>query len=527
MPVRLLRFIPNKIQIQIYLDMKKEHIIQPLMKSARVKKCADIDQYFNLRDKKAKYLKYLIVHEDRVDLLAELAGLRYDPIHDALIDFQLNSIYTLQLAFRGCGKTTVGTILKTAHKIIKNRNHRHLIASESASLAWDMLSAIKSILTCEAVVEVFGDLKGNVWHESAINIAGRSIHSKEKTISTCGADGAITGGHFDEIDVDDIVTFRNSRTYSSRQKIKDWFRITLLPMVTDASTPIHVKGTPYHPFDLYNDLRKFDPKFRNSCQVIPAFIPGSFESNYPERFSASFFESQRESMGSPLFNAQFEMNAAGIQGDIFDSDHFRYYKGLPQNLYVYMGVDLAIGRDNRHDMFALVVIGINPKTKDIYVLDYRKTKLTLVGQNNIILAKTNTWNPILVGIEANAFQAAKIQELRSNKRFAHIPAIKIYSDVDKITEAQRIAARYERGEIWHAEHERDGELEADLLAFPDGQYKDLPDALSIAIRTVFRRKHRKRSNRKEKIGIIGGKKHGFNSRNKNVGRHSRRYWGSY
>ena len=480
--------------------------LKPISKAARINRYAEIEQYFRLREKRNKYLKYLIVEEDRIDILAELIGFRYDPIHETLVEYQTDNTYSLQLAFRGCGKTTAGTILKTAHTIIKNRNHRHLLASESAGQAWAMLGSIKSVLTSEPVEEVFGDLKGDVWHDSAINIAGRTSHAKEKTVNTCGADGAVTGGHYDEIDVDDLVTFRNSRTHNSRQKIKDWYRMTLLPMVTDENTPIHVKGTPYHPADLYNDLRKFDTKFRNTCQIIPAFVPGTRESNYPERFSAKFFQSQRGSMGDPLFNAQYEMDASGVQGDVFDAEHFRYYKRLPPGLRIYAGVDLAIGQQAQHDMFAIVVIGVDPKTMDIYVLDYRKVKLTLVGQNNLMLAKTVIWNPIRIGIESNAFQAAKIQELRVQKKFSQIPAVRIYTDKDKITEAQRVQARYERGEIWHAEKEKEGELEGDLLAFPDGQYKDLVDGLGIAIRTAFRKKRRKRVRRKNQIGIIGGKK---------------------
>ena len=194
--------------------------IKPLAGSKRVKRYANIETLFKLRAKTNGYLRDLILSEDRLDLLAGLVGLRYDSIHELLVDFQNDYNYTLQLAFRGCGKTTVGTILKIVFKILKDPNRRHLIASESAQQSWDMLGSIKSILTCEPVVEVFGDLKGDVWHESAINLAGRTIHTKEKTVMTCGADGAVTGGHFDEIDIDDLVTFRNSRTHGSRQKIK-------------------------------------------------------------------------------------------------------------------------------------------------------------------------------------------------------------------------------------------------------------------------------------------------------------------
>lgn len=479
--------------------------IKLLSTGKRAKRLQAIDRLFKLRQQRNEYLKRLILEEDRVDLLVELAGYRYDDVHHLLVEYQYQNKKTLQLAPRGWGKTTVGTCLKIVHKILKDRNRRHLIASETATLAWDMLSEIKSILVCEDVAEVFGDLRGDVWHESAINIAGRTTHAKEKTVNTCGADGAVTGGHFDEIDADDLVSFKTSRTMHSRQKILDWFRLTLLPTVTDQDTEIHVKGTCYHPEDLYAHLRKNDPKFRNTVQIIPALSPINEESNNPEWYPTDFLVDQRESMGTPFFNAQYNQDPSGVQGEVFDAEHFRHCETLPKRLLVFSGVDLAVGREDAHDCFAIVTIGVDPKTLDIYVLSYRKAKLTIPGQNELMLRKSEIHNPIRMGVESNAYQRAKIQELKSHKRFRKIPAVPIYTREDKITRAQRLAARYERGEIWHLKSEKDGELEADLVGFPDVRYKDLVDALDIAIQAAFRKK-KKRVKRNRKIGVIGGRK---------------------
>lgn len=479
--------------------------IKLLGSSKRKKRYEALDRFHESHQRRNEYIRRLILEDDRVDVFAEkLCKRRFDPVHEVLIDFEKSNKTTLQLAPRGWGKTTISTCVWIAYKIIKNRNLRILLASETATQAWDMLSEIKGYLISDPVAEIFGDLKGDIWHEAAFNIAGRTINAKEKTVFTCGADGAVTGGHFDEIHADDLVSFKNSRTDAGRQKIIDWFRLTLLPTITDVETEIHVKGTCYHPDDLYAHLMQNDPKFNKTVQIIPALNPETQESNNPDYFSNEFLIGQRESMGTPFFNAQYQQDASGVQGEIFDAEHFRHYRTLPKGLIKFTGVDLAIGDKDRHDCFAIVTIGIDPKSMHIYILDYRKVKLSILGQNELILRKVEIHNPIRVGIESNAYQRAKLQELKSHKRFKKIPAVPVYTKEDKLTRGQRLAVRYERGEIWHHESEKDGELESDLTGFPDARYKDLVDALDIAIRTAFRKKKR-RSKRNQEVGIIGGK----------------------
>jgi len=471
-------------------------------KNKRIRRDDSLQKLQDVRAARDDLVRTLIVDDGRVDILAEEVGYRFDDFHLALDDFQNEHKNTLQLAPRGWGKSTAGNILKNAVRIIQNRNIRILLASETSTQACNFLSEIKGILTHPRVVELFGDLKGDVWHENAINVAGRTKAGKEKTVTTAGVDGNLTSGHFDIICPDDLVTLKNSRTAFSREKIVEWFYTTLLPCVTDETTEFHILGTRYHPEDLYGHMIKNDPKFKKTTQLIPAFNPDTEKSNNPKIFSTEWLTEQRDSMGRIYFNSQYNQDPSGVQGVIFDEDDFKWVGELPPNLIKFQGVDLAVGTKTQNDKFAMVTIGVDPKNRRIYVVDYYTGKVTLKRQDEIIAQRCETAEPVAVGIEANAFQISKIISLKDDPRYSFIPALPVYTDKDKMTRAQMLQVRFERGEIYFQNAERQGELMEHLMAFPNGRYDDLFDALDIAIRTAFQVRKRKKKKRTKEPGII-------------------------
>ena len=169
---------------------------------------------------------------------------------------------------------------------------------------------------------------------------------------------------------------------------------------------------------------------------------------------------------------------------------------------MFQGVDLAVGEKKRNAKFAIVTIGIHRRTLNIYLIDYYTAKLSVKDQDEIIYQHWLKHEPVAVGIEANAWQAAKVEYLKDDAEYNVVPALPIQTEKDKMTRAQRLDVRYRRGEIWHLKADKDGEFEEQLLAFPDGKYKDLLDALDIAIRTALRRRKR-RKRRKKEPGLLG------------------------
>lgn len=449
-------------------------------------------------------VRSLVLRDRRLDILLYEIGYRYDAIHDLLYKNQESSISCLDLCPRGTGKSTVGTIGSAALELICDRNKRILISSETVTQAQNFLDELKKILEHPRVIELFGPFKGRIWHENAIEILGQTDSRKEKSVMVTGVDGSVTGNHFDIIYCDDLVSLKNSRTEAQREKVKQWFYTTLMPCVINQYTKIRIRGTRYHPDDLYDHLMYHDPKFKNSTNIIPA-LNEEGESNIPDTYTTQFLLEQKESMGSIYFESQYNQNPSGIQGDIFDEVFFRYTKDFPDDLVIFTGVDLAIGLKDQNDKFAVVTVGIDKKSLKIYILNHYAGKLTTVEQNNKIKEIFDKYNPIMVGIESNAFQAAKLQELKNNPEWADIRAVPLFTQKDKVTRAQLLSVRFERGEIYFHKSDKDGDLVEQLLSFPNGRYDDLFDALDFAINTAFRKKKKNNKKRREP-GLLGNSK---------------------
>ncbi len=241
--------------------------------SLRQKRNENIHAFRRLRGIRNRVIRDSVLNEGRHDLLLKELKYNFSPIHEILVWHQSQHIKSLQLAARGCGKTTIGTVGSALVKILRDPNVRILFASDIVTHAHAFLDELKLCLAHPRVTEIFGPQQGDVWNEDEITVAGRTLPRKEKTVMTTGVDSSITSAHFDIIYCDDLVTLKNSRTEGGRHKVKQWFYITLMPCVTDASTEIRVLGTRYHPDDLYNHFLIHDPYFKDSAQIIPALRP--------------------------------------------------------------------------------------------------------------------------------------------------------------------------------------------------------------------------------------------------------------
>lgn len=472
----------------------------------RARKHKNLKTLRRVRRTKHDLIRKRIVKERRIDVLASLVGYRFDSFHHTLWAHYEANKEEFALGPRGWGKTTSDTVLPVVIEILCDPNTRILLGSETVSQAEDFLSEIKAILEHDNVKEVFGDLKGDVWNENEIRVRGRTRTSKEPTVICTGVDSAVTSKHFDHIFIDDMVSLKSSRTAGGRKKTHDWWYTTLLPCITDEFTKIRVRGTRYHPEDMYNHLMTHDPKFMDTTIIIPALTEDD-RSNNPDVFSTEFLVDLRASWPRAIWNSQYQQDPSGIQGSIFSEDHFRYVKELPRGLVYFIGVDLATGKKKDvHAKKAVAVIGIHPVSFRIYIADYVTGHMSEKQLDTTIEELNDTWNPVLVSVEANAYQASKIENLEDNPDTSHIVFNPVFTQYDKTTRARRLAARYERGHVFHLAHEKGGELESHLMGVPDSNQWDLFDSVDIAIEGAVRKKKKKKKRKREPAVIGGGRR---------------------
>lgn len=475
----------------------------------RTRQNENLKTLHRVRQTKHDLIRKRILKDRRIDILAKLVGYRWDAFHQTLWEFYEAHKSELALGPRGWGKTTTDTVMPLVLEILCDPNCRNLLGSETVTQAEDFLSEVKAILTHKNLKAVFGDLRGNKWNDSEITVRGRTRTSKESTVMCTGVDSAVTSKHFDHIFIDDLVSLKSSRTVGGRKKTYDWYYATLLPCITDEFTTVRIRGTRYHPDDMYGHLMTHDPQFMDSTIVIPALTEDDI-SNNPDIYSTEFLLKLRSSWPRVIWNSQYQQDPSGVQGSIFSEDHFRHVNELPRGLVYFIGVDLATGKKKDvHAKKAVAVIGIHPMTFRIYIADYVAGHMSEKQLDKVIEEMHTVWSPVLVSVEANAYQASKIENLEDNPETSHIVFYPVFTQYDKPTRARRLAARYERGHVFHMSQEKGGELESHLMGVPDSGQWDLFDSVDIAIQGAISKKTKKKKRKREPTVISGGGRRRF------------------
>jgi hypothetical protein len=173
---------------------------------------------------------------------------------------------------RGHIKTTAFSIIYPSWKIANNPNIRILLVSNAEAQSQGFLRQIVGRIERDEEYRLFaGNLKPEKpekWTDREIIITRDDLSLKDPTISTVGFGGTVLSRRADEIIVDDLLNYENTRTPEQRKKVRDFFYEVLLPVLVPGGRLI-VVGTVWHPDDLLHELLA-DPTFdyRKKFQAI-------------------------------------------------------------------------------------------------------------------------------------------------------------------------------------------------------------------------------------------------------------------
>ena len=453
-----------------------------------------VEDLYATEEARKEWLRKAILEYNRVDLLCtEILGLQLKPFHKALQIHCLRNKQSLQLAFRGGGKSTTLTVALTIFTILKNRDVRILITSKTHQFAKNILKEIKGHLEGnETLIEIFGDLIGPTWGSSEIIVKGRSKVFKEPTITTIGAEGQVIGMHYDMIWCDDLIDEKNARTKYMREQVKVFFYKTLLPTL-EPGGELHVVGTRYHYADLYGHL--MENEMEHTTQIVPV-LNEKGQTPWPEKFSPEEAMRRRKAMGLVIFNTQMQCDADGMKGEIFQIDYMPEVsrKTIPADAKVFLGVDLSTGEGA--DYFAIVAVAISGA--HVWVLDHYQGMLRYSAQAKKIADWWDRFSPVKCGIETNAYQAVIAQTLEENS--PHVLVKKIHTSKDKVSRAIKLSARHEEGNVFYVFGNQP--LISHLVLFPKADNDDMFDALDHAIFTGLGKRRRKRKTDRRAVGLL-------------------------
>jgi predicted phage terminase large subunit-like protein len=463
-------------------------------------------EYF--RKIKNEWLRRQIIDNNRIDILAtEVLGYQIQPFHLAMLKYQFQHPDNLQLAFRGAGKSTVCTVTKTIHLLLKNPNLRILIVSKTSGAAESFIKEIKAQFEDnDLLTEIFGAYYDprlvRKWDNSAIEVLPRTIKAKEASVTTLGVFSQVVGKHYDIIISDDLVDEENSRTQHQRDKMRTWYYQSLDPTLEPPDDEVehrgehHRLGTRYHYDDLYGHLIANELKKHHN--VIPA-LDSKGRSPWPEKYPPRWFLKKKKKSGIIIFNAQYQCDTKAMEGEIFQYDWCQVIEpdDIPSGLQIFMGVDLAITEKESGDKFAICVIGMD-RSKNRYVLDYVDKHLRFGEQTREIIRLYEKWNPIRCCIEVNAYQQAQYQHLKDDYD-ADIRLKPVTQLKDKVTRAWKLEPLFENSKMFFKKGGNMHLLIEQLVLFPNYRYKDLFDALDLAVKASMLKKRR---GREKEPGLI-------------------------
>lgn len=393
---------------------------------------------------------------------------------------------------RNFAKTTVRGIVWTIYKMIRNPNIQLGVVSDTGPQAIHFVSEVKMQIERNKLLTIlYPHLNpGHLWRDNEFTITGATEIQKGATVTAFGYGGA-TGYEFNEIIVDDVVDFENSRTKYQRDKLEDWIGMSLRPMLKSGGA-MHWSGTRYHDDDQYGRLLKQGILANKDTHKA---ILDNGESMWPELWPIEKLLEIKEKIGSIRFNAQYQNDVELMAaGKIFKREWFRYIKRNPSNfieyiredgsrihikdLAIYQTCDLAISKKETADYFVILTFGVD-KEGNIYILNVLRGHYNWPEQKRICRQEYIRWKEFglrWLGIESVQYQVVLAQELDTftDMSIRHLSS----KGLDKVTRAMPMSAKYESGKVYHnsgMDNLRD--FEDELTAFDEGQNDDMVDCV--------------------------------------------------
>jgi predicted phage terminase large subunit-like protein len=393
---------------------------------------------------------------------------------------------TVILEPRGGAKTTWGNTINLTKLIADNPDIRIGLISNTAKQANDFSRAIRWTLESNPKMhEVYGNLVStSKWTDVEwLRKDSRWHGSKDVTLYAAGAGGAIISKRFDIILCDDILDEENCANIEQREKIENWFFKTLIPCLVPDGVVV-VLGTRWAEDDLYERLTTPIDEGGKGWQLLTRKalleVDGEFESYWPEHWPVETLLQKKIDLGTALFSCAYQNDISGLMaGNVFRKEYFQYFDALdPEKHYtIRMGVDLASSEKERADFTARVTVA-EDDLGNFYVLSVARDKRETHHAEFIYDGWLANPQMALVICESQQFQSTLVQEVMRD--YPRVPIEGKKSDVDKVTRARAVSAKYEAHRVFHRRSLKDSDFERELLSFPKG-HDDMVDALGFSM----------------------------------------------
>lgn len=394
----------------------------------------------------------------------------------------------LVLAPRGHGKTTILSVVYVLWRICEDPTLRILMISHKQRKASGFTRRIRNFLERDDIKEKFNITKGQPWRVDQMFLQDAEYPVLEST----GVTGGVTGGRYDMVISDDVLTEQNCANKANRNKIRSWLFSEVVPAIDPGpKEKIIMVGTRKHVDDLYGQLLE-NPMWDSR---VDRAIKEDGTPLWPERFDMETLEHRKIEMTATKFAREYMNKAAPPEGTNFKRDWLQFYDNLPppQRLTYYMGVDPGLGTSDRASYFAVAIIAVDEKTNWSYVVELYRDKLIPSDQLDKIKFFFEKWEPKSCFVEAVMAYKFFFEQLKEviprleRVDYIHTP-LKGTQSAKKVTRIETMVGQsFKKGEVRLQDPETDHFtkllLEREYIPFPDGEM-DLLDALNLCVSQV-------------------------------------------
>lgn len=424
---------------------------------------------------------------------------------------------------RDHGKSEIFCIAYPLRRICEDPNVRILIVQKTATEAEKTLQVIKTELESNAglkgyyaahwvatvgvrdisnamgVVEREGRREG-AWQQRRIYVK-RSRRGKDPTVEAVGVGGAITGGHFDVIILDDVEDDENTRTADRLRWLHSWFGGTILQLREPHTKTVVVGTLKTAGKDLYNSVLG-NPMW--DCQVVSALLNRTIdEIDYAPVWDEAGkrivdVEVRTEGVRTlwpakwPITALLLDMLASNVRsiwirektndlramaGKVFRRSWFRYYERNETPLAferIIQVWDTAYDEDEDADWSVCITLGLFEG--HVYVLDVFRERLAFHRLIPAVRAQYKRWRPERVLIEQKASGKSAFQVLQAETT---LPVVEVSpGGKDKVSRARPVTVYLETGRVlFLAGAAWLDVFENELVLFPEGANDDQVDVL--------------------------------------------------
>lgn len=263
-------------------------------------------------------------------------------------------------------------------KILAHPNIAILLYMHDQEMAMERCQKMRDMLTDNPILqELFPNVKGPRWAQASFTTGLRTDKSiQQPTLTVASPQKSKTGGRFNIILFDDVVSETNYLTETGRKKSIHCME-TSLNLRARGTRYIDV-GTPYHPGDAHHwamdagwdRLTHLDV----GCEVVTRedkTLDLEGDPTWPN-LSTEFLRTYlRDGMSFPVFMSQFKLQVVSGFNQAFQRHQFQpiaYSQQLHGQMTGYLLCDVAPSGSDKGDFNALIYVGIDDRNR-VHVMD--------------------------------------------------------------------------------------------------------------------------------------------------------------